>query len=53
MTNKIFCKGCGKKLNISLMPGIYGEQTQEFEDGHYCLECAREKIKKQRSKLSK
>ena len=40
-----FCKGCGRKLNP--MP-FFGEKVVEFENGMYCLECARKKIDRKR-----
>ena len=40
-----FCKGCGRKLNT--MP-LVGERVVEFEEGFYCLECARKKIDRKR-----
>ena len=48
MQQKIFCKGCSKRLMTGIL-GFGGEPTVEFEDGMYCLACAK-KIREQSNK---
>lgn len=52
-TQKIFCKGCGRKLNYSPLPMLYGETVFEFEDGFYCERCAIERTKRKRKAIKK
>ncbi|MFA6201207.1 MAG: hypothetical protein WC679_12465 [Bacteroidales bacterium] len=53
MLDKKFCKGCGRKLNESPLPAVYGERVYEFEDGFYCEICGKAIVKKRREKLNK
>ena len=49
ITEKKFCKKCGQLIKeplLFLSPKTY----YEFEDGYYCMECARDKVKKSRGK---
>lgn len=51
ITEKKFCKGCGRKLEDNPLSSIIGgKQYYEFQDGFYCIECARLKLKKRRIK---
>jgi hypothetical protein len=45
---KIYCKGCGRRLNN--IPFI-GEPMVEFEEGFYCQKCAKERAENKRSKI--
>lgn len=48
MPEKIFCKGCGRRLmNIPFV----GERIVEFEEGFYCDRCAKERAEKGRKKI--
>jgi len=49
MKDKVFCKGCGKKLNV--LPFGMGDRYQEFEDGFYCETCAKLRINKRRKEI--
>lgn len=47
MMEKVFCKGCLRRLNNAFMGG---ERIIEFEDGQYCERCAKERIEKRGKK---
>lgn len=49
---KIFCKGCGQKIDTNnLLTVLTGNKYIELDDGYYCGECAKDRIKKRRAKL--
>lgn len=48
MAEAVFCKQCGQRIKFSFMNQ---DKPVEFEDGWYCYNCAREKVKKARNKL--
>jgi hypothetical protein len=51
ITEKIFCKACGQKIDTSFLSMISGKKFVELDDGYYCQECARDRIKKRRGKM--
>jgi len=48
MMPKVFCKGCGRRLNN--LP-FMGERIVEFEEGFYCEKCAKERSEQMRRKM--
>jgi len=49
--DKIFCKGCGQKINTDMLSVLSGNKFVELDDGYYCSDCAKDRIKKRRAKL--
>lgn len=47
MREKTFCISCGQLIPTNLLGKIQG---YEFEEGFYCVGCAKERVKKARSK---
>lgn len=43
-----FCANCGIALKEGVL-GFGGTKTYEFEDGWYCEECAKVKVKRARN----
>jgi len=46
---KEYCKKCGQVIKVSSFGNLFGEQKSvEFEEGHYCIKCAKIKIEQSR-----
>lgn len=48
MMEKVFCKGCGRRLKNAFFGG---ERIIEFEEGFYCEKCAKERSEKKRKEI--
>lgn len=51
LTEKNFCKGCGRIIHTNFLRNLITRTFIGFDNGFYCMECARKRIAKRRAEL--